>query len=115
MILWVVYLCLRMKREPCEPETLQACDRLAGTVGNRHAAIFHVPFEVETRAVDGIAEARFPLLVEFDERVSLVLAVHSQPEYDFLGMIVVRCLVVYGEKNVPRSLAVVRRWSLDTD
>ncbi len=59
---------------------------------------------MEATAVDGIGEALFILLVEFDERVGAVYAIDRKPEHDFLGMVGIRRLVVDLEIGSPRFL-----------
>ena len=90
-----------MKCEPGEPESLDASNLLAIGIGDGDAAIRRIPGEVETLAVDGIAEPGFALLVEFNERIGLVDPVDTEPDHDFLGMVGIRCLVVNSKVSVP--------------
>ncbi len=91
-----------MKGKPGEPESLDSGNFLAAGIGDGDASIFCIPCKVKLAAVDGIAETGFTLLVEFDEWVCLEHAVNVESDYDFLGMIVVRCFIVDREIGIAR-------------
>ncbi len=89
-----------MKGKPGEPESLDSGNFLAVGIGDGDASILCIPCKVKLRAIDGIAEAGLTLLVEFDEWVCLEHAVNVEPDYNFLGMIVIRCFIVDREIGI---------------